>query len=215
MQFQKGEPVRFISHLDLLRTLSRALRRSGLPVSYSQGFNPHILSSFAMPLSVGSTSESEYADVEFDAAIDFRVIKKKLNAVLPEGLKILSVSEPKAAFKNITKAAYVATFEIDGMDAAVFSEKVRELLAGESVMAIKKSKKGDREFNIIPLIFDYNIEIVSNSRVQIHMTAACGNEQNFNPALLVQVFQKQIPGFSLLFYRIHRTGFYTADYSIL
>lgn len=64
IKYIKGEQVKYISHLDILRTLNRVLKRAELPVAYSQGYNPHPLVSFGLPLSVGVTSEAEYADID-------------------------------------------------------------------------------------------------------------------------------------------------------
>ena len=67
--FEKGPEIRFIGHLDLMRTMQRALRRSGLPLSFSKGFNPHIRLSFAVPLSVGVVGENELMDVPLEECI--------------------------------------------------------------------------------------------------------------------------------------------------
>ena len=65
--FEKGERLRHIGHLDIMRTMQRALRRSGLPVSYSKGFNPHILLGFASALSVGAVGENELMEITLDS----------------------------------------------------------------------------------------------------------------------------------------------------
>ena len=63
IKFTKGENIKFIGHLDLMRTIQRIIKRSGLPVEYSKGFNPHMSLSIAQPLSVGVYSDGEYLDL--------------------------------------------------------------------------------------------------------------------------------------------------------
>ena len=64
VKFSKNGPVRFVGHLDMMRYFQKAIRRAGLPIKYSEGFNPHQIMSFAAPLGVGVTSDGEYMDIE-------------------------------------------------------------------------------------------------------------------------------------------------------
>ena len=89
IKYKKGEPVKFISHRDLMRAFQRALRRTGLPVAYSQGFNPHMKISWGNALKVGATSEGEQAEIQFDGWIKPNELKEALNANLPGGLEVL------------------------------------------------------------------------------------------------------------------------------
>ena len=70
---------KYISHLDLLRTFTRAIHRAGLPVRYSQGFNPHQLITFSLPLALGTTSETEFVDIDFEDNADKLTVVKDLN----------------------------------------------------------------------------------------------------------------------------------------
>ncbi|WDC83872.1 TIGR03936 family radical SAM-associated protein [Caloramator sp. mosi_1] len=83
--------TKYISHLDTMRTLHRAIRRAGLPLTYSKGFNPHPSISFASPLSVGVESLAEYIDIEFDSILKAKEIIEKLNVNLPIGMEVLKV----------------------------------------------------------------------------------------------------------------------------
>lgn len=79
IKFSKEGNIKFVSHLDLQRTLQRNFKRSGLPVEYSKGFNPHIIMSLAQPLAVGLYSKGEYLDVSFIEEEDENIIVDKLN----------------------------------------------------------------------------------------------------------------------------------------
>lgn len=90
--YRKGEEVKFISHRDLMRAFQRALRRTGLPVAYSQGFNPHMKISWGNALKVGAVSEGEPAEIQFEGWIKPNELKEALNRHLPKGLEILEAN---------------------------------------------------------------------------------------------------------------------------
>jgi len=89
IEFGKGASMRFLSHLDLMRTWERALRRSGLPLAFTQGHHPHIKMSFGPPLPLGFRSRAEVFDLELSRppGVD---LSERLNAVLPDGLRVTS-----------------------------------------------------------------------------------------------------------------------------
>ncbi len=89
IKYTKGEEVRFISHRDLMRVFQRAIRRSNLPIAYSQGFNPHMKISWGNALKLGKTSENEYAVLHLDNWIKLQELIQKLNRELPKGIEIL------------------------------------------------------------------------------------------------------------------------------
>lgn len=88
--YTKGEEVKFISHLDLMRAISRAIRRANIPIAYSQGFNPRMKMSFGQALKVGQSSESEEAKLTFEQDIPPEEVMKKINDTLPLGIQILT-----------------------------------------------------------------------------------------------------------------------------
>ena len=81
IKFTKGENIKFIGHLDLMRTIQRIIKRSGLPVEYSKGFNPHMALSIAQPLSVGVYSDGEYLDLVLTESLGVGEVIEKLNKV--------------------------------------------------------------------------------------------------------------------------------------
>jgi len=93
LKFAVKAPVRHISHLDLLRALTRALRRAEIPVAFSEGFNPHMQLSFGPPLSVGTCSMSEYVDVQLTEAMEPAQLVQRLNDKLPQGLRVLDAQQ--------------------------------------------------------------------------------------------------------------------------
>ncbi|MCX7773392.1 MAG: TIGR03936 family radical SAM-associated protein, partial [Clostridia bacterium] len=109
--FSRGEALKYIAHLDVLRVFERALKRSKLPVSYTQGFNPRQKLVFGLPMSIGLTSESEYADIELDAETTPDEFVERLNISLPEGIRILE-AVPQTVRDNIMNQISAARYEI-------------------------------------------------------------------------------------------------------
>ena len=94
LTYSKKGRAKFISHLDLMRTMQRAFKRAKLPVWYTQGFNPHPYIMFPLALALGTESEIEPMDIALLEEYSFDELKDRLNDVLPEGLKIMAVAEP-------------------------------------------------------------------------------------------------------------------------
>lgn len=206
IQFSKGYEVKYVSHLDLMRTFNRMLMRSGLPVSYTQGFNPHIILTFAQPLSVGVTSDGEYAEFQMEEQCTFDEIKDKLNAAAPEGIEILKVTDELAPkFKELYAAVYVVTLQCNQPKEALLNVLNREVIPVE-----KKTKKGLKEIDIKPLLFDFSIEEEAES-LMLTLKLASGSERNLNPDLLLKAFEKEIPGFRMDYKSVHRIKLLTKE----
>ncbi len=156
VKFIRGEEVKYISHLDMMKLFERAARRSNLPISYSQGFNPHPNMVFGLPLSVGVTSESEYADFELSSFMEPNEFLNQFNSNLPDGLKILDAME-----KN-TKTNIMATIAVADYILLVSSDKkydidqinavISNIMSREQISVSKESKKSKKEVDIRPMI---------------------------------------------------------------
>ena len=77
LEYTRGERVKYISHLDLMRAMQRAVRRAELSIAFSQGFNPHPIMAFASALPVGTTSEREYMDILLTKPVSLSELKRK------------------------------------------------------------------------------------------------------------------------------------------
>lgn len=155
LQFQKGDIVRHLGLLDLQRTMQRALRRSGLPVAYSKGFNPHIVMAFASALSSGIPGDAELIDVSLIADVTEEECLAAMNRVLPPSLKanrvrLVDDRFPKAA-ASIQQAEYAIV--VHG-DAAKIAAVLTDFLANEEIMALRKTKKNETMVNIRPMIHE-------------------------------------------------------------
>lgn len=105
IKFTKESSVKFISHLDLMRTIQRVIRRADLPMEYSKGFNPHMALSIAQPLSVGVYSDAEYMDIVLVEELEEKEIIDRLNAKTASGIKFLNARKviTKEGEKNYLK----------------------------------------------------------------------------------------------------------------
>lgn len=193
LNFSKTGRAIYISHLDVNRMMTRAVRRAQLPMWYTEGFNPHPYIAFALPLSLGQSSDCEYMDIRIEGDMTDEEVMTRLNDTLPEGLKILSVGAPVFDAKEIEKAQYFVKIVFEtNEEASLFAEKADELLKGEELMAEKPGKKGHRKImkqvNLIDMIFDAKITSADNI-VNLQCVLAAGNTHNLNPTLLVETIE--------------------------
>ena len=119
LRFSKTGRLKYISHLDINRAMSRALKRAGIPLWYTEGFNPHPYMSFSLPLSLGVESLCESVDLRITGEITNKEIKDRLNSVLPEDLKIIDVYDDFRDNSEIVYSDYVYKFEFADNDLAL------------------------------------------------------------------------------------------------
>jgi len=164
IQFEKGAVMRFTSHLDLMRAWERALRRSGLPLAFTQGHHPHLKMSFGPPLPLGHRSRAEVFDLELSRppGVD---LASRLNAVLPEGLSVLSfrpiLFKTPSLMSQLDGASYRIRFPRSFLQEAGLSpelllgtlaERASELLARPNVVVRREGEDQAREFDARPSI---------------------------------------------------------------
>jgi radical SAM-linked protein len=150
LTFRKGEPLKYISHLDLLRAWERMLRRAGLPVAYSQGFNPHMKVTIAMPLPVGCTGEREVADVILEERIAPAEMLAALEPVCPEGMEVTAAQEVPLNSQAMPNLIRQATYRLT-------LSSISEQEARQRVVALLEQREvqvqfRDQSFDLRPLI---------------------------------------------------------------
>lgn len=196
-KFTKEENIKFISHLDVLKTIQKNIRRAGLPVEFSQGFNPHMNTSIAQPLSVGVYSSGEYMDMILTTEMDEQEIVDKLNETAPSGIKYISAlaipytqGEKKVpqAMALIDAARY--TIKIKYSDVSNLEEEMTSLLENETWTTIKKSKKGEKEVNLKTLIKEFSFWIKDEFLI-LNVLISTGSREHLSADLLVQYIQEK------------------------
>lgn len=185
LRFSKQGRLKYISHLDINRAMSRAFKRAEIPLWYTEGFNPHPYMSFSLPLSLGVESLCESVDIRIVGSITNDEIKNRMNSVLPEGLKVLDVYDDFYDNGEISYSDYVYKFQFD--DNALGLEKIKSILDGDEILALKKGKQGRKkvfkETNIKSFIDKYNISLRDDT-VVLNIRLLAGTDKNLNPSLL-------------------------------
>ncbi len=173
LRLEKGEKVKYISHLDMQRLFQRALRRAKLPCAYSQGFNPHMLVSFACALPVGVCSKAEYAEVVLERFVPPTECMARLNEVLPDGVKILNACEPKDTDPTVGSVIALAEYSFMLKDSGSVQDKLGSMLKKEEILIEKKTKKGFATVNVRNMIHS-----VKQKGNMLYATLSCSNSEN-------------------------------------
>lgn len=159
IKYSRHGAAKYISHLDMQRAFGRAVRRAGIPAEYSQGFNPHIVMSFASPLSVGYETDGDYFELALTQEAEPGKVKDALNAVLPRDLRVLDIHAAEGSKKLMAQnesAAYRLKFHFkNGMDCGKIRDAAEKMDAAPNYMA--KDRKG-RELDIRPLILEIGMD---------------------------------------------------------
>lgn len=182
--FRKEGKMKYISHLDLMRAMQRAVRRSGIKAKYSEGFNPHMQTVFALPLSLGMESVCECMDLKVEDGEVPETFPEKLNAVLPDGINVFRAAEPVMKINAIRLAEYELHLFFED-DCAEKAQAIRERLKGDELIAVKESKKSTRVLNLMEFIKTIDVSS-TDEYVKIVVTLPAGSQENINPSLLAQ-----------------------------
>ena len=179
VEFSKTGALKYISHLDLNRTVQTSFLRSKLPIWYTQGFNPHPKTVFSPPLSVGVSSECEFMDFKMTEEVPYDEICRKLNESFPDGIRILS-------------ADYEIAFEAPQAEAV--KNDVAALFSGE-INVEKTGKAGTRKVDIAP-----NMRLISctaeGEMLTLRVMLSCKELTFVGPNLPVKYIADKIPALS-------------------
>lgn len=186
MRFQKNEEVKYISHLDMQRLFQRALRRAKLPSAYSQGFNPHLLISFACALPVGVCSDAEYVEVQLEKFVHPLECMKRLNEVLPTGVRIINAIEPDEAYPNVASVIILAEYTFIPEKDGDYSDTLKNILKKDTIEIEKKTKKGMAFVNVRPMI--HRLSFVDGV---IKATLSCSNSENLRADKLQEILENE------------------------
>lgn len=184
--FSKTDRAVYISHLDLMRTIQRAVKRAKLPVWYSEGFNPRIYLCFPLPLALGVYSECEAVDFYVIEDISFEEIKERLNNVLPDGIHINKVYEPVNKNKDIAEAEYIIRMSCSSGNTA---DAFEDFMSMDKIEVKKRTKKkGEVILDIKPMINILSVTAGDDGSADILCRLPAGVETNVNAAVLADAF---------------------------
>lgn len=189
LRFSKTGRAVYISHLDLMRTMTRAFLRAGCRLKYSEGFNPHPKISIALPLSVGTQSVCELMDFELLADEMPEDMLHKLNHQLPEGLMALEIYEPERKVKDLKWLWIEGVFEYDERKAEDMLPRIQEFFEQDSIVITKKTKRGIADSDIKPAIKELNFTVSGNDISISGIISA--QEPTLNPELLAEALRQK------------------------
>ncbi len=204
--YTKYSRMRFISHLDMTRFMTRILRRAGLPVWYTEGFNPHLYLTFALPLSLGFESDYEVMDIRLtDDNYPLDTLCDKLNSVCPPYIKFFKAAEPVKKAGAVCFANFSITFD----DGGKITDALNAFLSQGSITVQKKTKKGEiKQLEVEDKIKSFSAETVGGNTM-LSLTLPAGSVDNLNPELILSAFFEEDNNYYC--YIITRTAIYDGD----
>lgn len=211
IKFAKYGVMKFIGHLDVMRFFQKAIRRADIDIRFSEGFSPHPVMSFAAPLGVGVESVGEYLDIEVQSMTTEEDMKNALNQVMTEGISVLAVTVLPDTAKNAMASVAAARYQIAYRNAQTASyqtgdspcrfpmediaEKLAAFYAKERILVTKKTKKGERELDLKPGLFELKIEEVPHPFMDdgqvyqvISMLVDASSSGNIKPTMVFDAF---------------------------
>ena len=237
VKFAKYGPMKFIGHLELMRYLQSAVRRTEIPVKYDEGMHQRMVMSFAMPLGVGPISSAEYMDIELEEPISTEKAMRQLGEHMCEGLDILDFREVDGgkrmkAMTIVAAADYEVWFREGFTPDWDWKTALREFCGRENIPWTKETKKGTRDVDMREWIYDMKICEVkgqendgdrpvydygfaaSGASASVYLRLCCSVGDNLKPEQLFgEMFRSyghELPPFAL---QVHRLDLLTTDAS--
>ena len=185
IRFFKHDRAKYISHLDLMRCMTRVMRRTKIPVWYTEGFHPHLYLTFAQPLSLGFESECEFMEFQLVQPMEYEEIKRRLNAILPPEMQVVKVYEPQRKMDAIGFSEFdIRLYPEKGTDA--IERAFQELMKKETWQVEKKTKRGVSVIDIRPYVQIVDTGYTS-SEWYIRVKLPGGQNFSLNPNLLISL----------------------------
>ena len=198
IKFTKESSVKFISHLDLMRTIQKVIRRADLPMQYSKGFNPHMALSIAQPLSVGVYSDSEYMDIVLVEELDEDEIIDRLNKRTAQGIKFISAHkvinvEGEKQLPQTMALVDAARFTVKMLceNSEEVASKMDSLIKEATWTTIKKSKKGEKEVDLKTMIKEMKYWVKDDELI-LNILISSGSREHLSPDLVASYIKSKI-----------------------
>ncbi len=188
--YKKSGALRFVSHLDMNRFMTRIIRLSKVPVWYTEGFNKHPYITFALPLSLGFDSEYEVMDFRLDNdEFPLEKAREMIKAVCPPGMEIIDLKEPVSKAGKIAFADFRCSFAVDS---GATAHSLENFLKNKEIIVLKKTKKGGiNQIDIAPKIKDFKVS-QEGEQVVLHLRLPAGGQDNINPKILINAYFEKI-----------------------
>lgn len=208
--FKKEGKAKYISHLDLMRTMQRVFIRAGVKIKHTEGFNPHPYMSFALPLSLGVESDCELLDFVLLGGAELDELPELITKNSPEGITVLEAYESARKVKEIKWLRFEAKLTYDGGIPENAVSELRTLYGAESLVIEKKSKKGVSSEDIAPMIQKAEFKPLSDIVLRIEAVTAAQNP-SLSPSQFVSAIQQHLPGLAPDYAAYRRLEVYDSD----
>lgn len=190
--FKKMGMSRYVSHLDLMRAMTRSVRRAGVPLWYTEGFNPHPYLTFALPLSLGMESLYESMDMRIEGESSNEEIFDLLKGSMPPGIEIVSVENPVDDPKKIAYGEFDLFFDCE--DTKKLTDLIEKMLSQDELIVQKLGKQGRKkvlkDINLMEYLKESQLTS-TNNRVKLTVVFPAGSTTNINPSLLSDEIVRQ------------------------
>lgn len=185
--YAKCGRARYISHLDFMRSMQRIIKRSKLPVWHTQGFNPHVYLMFPLALPLGTDSRVEIMDFALTQKLDNETVRKQLDEKCPEGIEIISVTQPVHKHTDIKSADYEIRFT-SNIGAGECIRRFGEFMQLEKIEIEKRTKK--KTVNLVDIKPHINVTEINEQDgwVVLKLCLPCGNDFNLNTNVVLDAF---------------------------
>lgn len=187
IKFSKHGAVKFIGHLDFMRYFQKAIRRAGIDVTYSSGFSPHQIMSFAAPLGVGHCTNGDYLDIEVNSHSGKEDMIKRLNEAMAVGVRVENIVALKENTGNAMASVAVASYTLEWKEGYEVPENLEEevarFYAQPSIKVTKQTKKSTLELDLKPGIYE-----CTGKENAISILVDASSSGNIKPALFLEAF---------------------------
>ena len=194
IKYSKLGDISYISHLDIIKLMERIVRRTGLKLSYSEGFNPHPKTAFSPALQLGVQSHCEYLDMEFDEAVEEDLLIQKLNEKTVEGINFIEAKiltdkvDSLVAFITHSRYEIAADEEVENNISKIISA-INKINNTNEMLLTKKTKKGNiKEYNVKEYIGTIDFERKSDG-LSIFVDICSGSVKSINPKKIIELVE--------------------------
>ena len=215
--YQKGNEIAMISHLDIQRTLQRAFRRAGIPLLYSNGFNPHPQFSFATAAATGMSSECEWFEVQLSEDMAPEEFVRRANEVMPQGMRVSGAFAAPENYGSLSAKLRAAEYRVElqfvePVSKVKLAETLEAMLTGEIIIQ-KRTKGGIRPVDMRPYILRVSVGQVEGDQAALLVLGKLQADGGLRVDAFIDALLERLDAHAA--YEIHRTNMYFAEDGLL
>ena len=215
--YQKGNEIAMISHLDIQRTLQRAFRRAGIPLLYSNGFNPHPQFSFATAAATGMSSDCEWFEVQLSEEMAPEEFVRRANGVMPQGMRVSGAFIVPENYGSLSAKLRAAEYRIDlqfvePVSKEKLAETLEAMLTGEIIIQ-KRTKGGIRPVDMRPYILRVSVGQVEGEQAALFVLGKLQADGGLRVDAFIDALLERLDAHGA--YEIHRMNLYFAEDGLL